>query len=697
MLKYPKTSKDRVVSPKVIIFDLDGTLIDSVPDLAHAVNTILKEVKKAPFETETIRGWVGNGSQMLVKRALCGDVEAKEVIDQAFLNHCVTLFSDAYQKNVCVHTTLYPNVMTLLKNLKQKGFILSIVTNKTYRFVEPILKQLKIDTYFDYYLGGDSLSEKKPSPMPLIEVCNRFDITAKEALMVGDSKNDILAANAAGMDSVAVTYGYNYGEEIISYSPTFIVEDIADIESLVEKKKQKKVAVIGGGIAGSSAAIYLASRGVDVTLFEKRATLVDGPPMCHLHAGGNLYREISDAQCVRLLKESIELLRFYPYSIDFRPTVVVTPVTDAHDPRDLIPRLNLLQKEYEALIHLDEKNRVLGDPSEYFKVYEKEDLLHLSYDEESIDRWMIPVAKHSDLEKVKFPIILVQEYGINVFRIGASATLLLKGLDHAMIRPNTRVLEVQKNETYTITHEIEGKRETESFDFVINASGFLSGKIDDSLKVKRDRFVEFKAAYVTKWQNEEPFWPEIIFHGERGTPQGMGQFTPYYGGFFQLHAMTNDITLFSNGLVKNSSDSSQPELDGEFIEKIDAKWKEEEIKERTQKAITHLSQYIPTFQSAVTAAKPLYGAQQIPGSNETLRAAEVSFASDTYARCEIVKASSVFAMSDAIIKELQSLGFKVHEQQPLVKLDTERIDTLAQEIAESRGYPKEMGKVNFSF
>ncbi|HSR73257.1 MAG TPA: FAD-dependent oxidoreductase, partial [Sulfurovum sp.] len=110
-------------------------------------------------------------------------------------------------------------------------------------------------------------------------------------------------------------------------------------------KRKSKIAIIGGGIAGSSAALYFGQLGLNVTLFEKEAGLISGPPWCHLHAGGNLYREISDEQCIALLKQSIGFLRFYPFVVDYRPTVIILPTTDSSTPQALLPRLKLLTRE----------------------------------------------------------------------------------------------------------------------------------------------------------------------------------------------------------------------------------------------------------------------------------------------------------------------------------------------------------------
>ena len=470
------------------------------------------------------------------------------------------------------------------------------------------------------------------------------------------------------------------------------------------KSEIAKIAVIGGGIAGSSIAHYLARHQLDVTLFEKKKTLVDGPPMCHLHAGGNLYREISDNQCVTLLKESIELLRLYPNAIDFRPTVIAVPLHDKGEPHDLDRRLKLLQQEYQQLIDFDKNNRLLGAPEAYFKYYDRATLEYFkTLDDVShpknLDEWMVPVAKTLNLDTLKFPLVMVQEYGLNMFRIAASVTLKLNRHSHVHVKTETEVTAITKDETkWHLIYTENNTKNRETFDYLINAAGFLSGTIDDMLQHPRERHVEFKAAYVTQWKSERPYYPEIIFYGARGTPQGMAQFTPYPQGYFQLHGMTKEITLFEDGLVKSTPYSAQPQLNQKYINKIDKNWIFSEAQKRSQSAIDYLSHFIPTFKNAVVASKPLYGAQQIPGDDETLRASNVSFDGERYARCEIVKASSVLSMADAITKELIALGYvQPHaygmRDYPNHSQEEEKsIKVLAEKLCQERGYPVALAK-----
>jgi phosphoglycolate phosphatase len=215
---------------KAIHFDLDGTLIDSVPDLALAVNEMLIILKKETFSEDVIRYWVGNGAQTLVKRALLGKREIEDQnIDETLFKEAHTVFLKAYAKHLCEATRSYPHVIETLQVLKAKGYRLSIITNKPVQFVKPILEGLGFDTLFEDFLGGDSLEKKKPDPLPLLHMCKTMGVTIDECIMVGDSKNDILAANTCGMQSIGVTYGYNYGEDIGVHKPSIIIDDFSKI------------------------------------------------------------------------------------------------------------------------------------------------------------------------------------------------------------------------------------------------------------------------------------------------------------------------------------------------------------------------------------------------------------------------------------------------------------------------------------
>ena len=213
---------------QLLIFDFDGTLIDSVPDLADAVNAMLTTLGKAPYPIDTIRNWVGNGSRMLVERALVGKIEVSEgELAKEAIDHAEQVFFDAYSKMGGSKTVAYPNVDSGLKKLKAAGFKLALVTNKPIRFVPKILQFFGWHDIFSEVLGGDSLPTKKPDPAPLLHVCEVLNINPAQAVMIGDSRNDILAGQNANMDTLGLSYGYNYGQDIRQLNPTEAFDDFS--------------------------------------------------------------------------------------------------------------------------------------------------------------------------------------------------------------------------------------------------------------------------------------------------------------------------------------------------------------------------------------------------------------------------------------------------------------------------------------
>ena len=223
---------------KAILFDLDGTLIDSGPDLALAINHMLTSIGRDEFSSDVIHSWVGNGASILVQRALSGQAEINENLDSELLEKSLATFLDFYANNLCVGTVTYPHVRSTLKILKAKGYRLAIITNKPFEFVQPILDGLELNGLFESILGGDSLDKRKPDPLPLHYTCEKLGVSVEECVMVGDSKNDIIAANSANMQSVGLTYGYNYGEDINEHGPDISIDDFADMIALFSDDNQ---------------------------------------------------------------------------------------------------------------------------------------------------------------------------------------------------------------------------------------------------------------------------------------------------------------------------------------------------------------------------------------------------------------------------------------------------------------------------
>ena len=221
--------KLKFTNKEVILFDLDGTLIDSAPDLALAINHMLTGIARPTFSADIIRSWVGNGASVLVKRGLSGKSEIDPNLDANLFEQSLQSFLNFYKDNLCINTQLYPSVRACLKILKPRGYRLALVTNKPFEFIAPILAGLELDGLFEMLLGGDSLPKRKPDALPLLHVCQELNVTVEQCLMVGDSKNDILAAKAANMDSIGLTYGYNYGEDIGLHKPEAVFNDFSAI------------------------------------------------------------------------------------------------------------------------------------------------------------------------------------------------------------------------------------------------------------------------------------------------------------------------------------------------------------------------------------------------------------------------------------------------------------------------------------
>lgn len=216
---------------ELIIFDFDGTLIDSVPDLTLAVNKMLSFYNLKPLSLEGVTPFVGNGVKVLVERVLKQALPSEKITKELF-EEALEIYSSAYRAALCVDTYLYSGVLETLNYLHNKGYTMVICTNKPFEFIEPILDELSIKQFFKYWIGGDSLPEKKPDAKPLLHLADQINIEVKKCIMIGDSKNDILAAQNAGMDSIGLSYGYNYNEHISEYNPTQVVDKFADLQSL---------------------------------------------------------------------------------------------------------------------------------------------------------------------------------------------------------------------------------------------------------------------------------------------------------------------------------------------------------------------------------------------------------------------------------------------------------------------------------
>lgn len=214
--------------PRLVMFDLDGTLVDSAPDLAGAIDHMLIAAGHPPAGAARVRQWVGNGAQMLVRRALARATgTAPDTLSSAQLEPHMQTFLRFYGDHCGDRTALFPGVLEGLQVLRELGVAQTLVTNKPAQFVPAILAATGISDFFSHWLGGDSLPHKKPHPAPLQYLLAQTGTVAERALMVGDSRTDIDAARAAGVAVVAVDYGYNPGRPVAEEQPDLLIGDLA--------------------------------------------------------------------------------------------------------------------------------------------------------------------------------------------------------------------------------------------------------------------------------------------------------------------------------------------------------------------------------------------------------------------------------------------------------------------------------------
>ncbi len=218
--------------PHMILIDLDGTLVDSVPDLAYCVDAMMARLGRPPHGEAKVRNWVGNGVERLVRRALIGQLEGEP--DEADFQRAYPIFLELYRDNTSKRSQLFPGIDEGLDWLKAAGYRLGCVTNKAAQFTEPLLRDLGVRDYFEIVISGDTLPRSKPDPLPLLHAAAHFGAEPAAALMIGDSISDVKAARAAGFTIFCMSYGYNHGQDIRDYHPDAVLDSLTEIRGLLE-------------------------------------------------------------------------------------------------------------------------------------------------------------------------------------------------------------------------------------------------------------------------------------------------------------------------------------------------------------------------------------------------------------------------------------------------------------------------------
>jgi len=220
-------------NPAMILIDVDGTLVDSVPDLAYCVDAMMEQLGRAPCGEARVRNWVGNGVERLVKRALADTLDGEP--PEADFACAYPVFLDLYARNTSKRSCLYPGVREGLDMLKAAGYPLGCVTNKAAQFTEPLLRDLGVFDDFSIVISGDTLPSKKPDPEPLLHAAGFFGVDPQFSLMIGDSVSDVRAARAAGFQIVCMSYGYNHGMDIRDARPDAVIDNLTGIIPLLDK------------------------------------------------------------------------------------------------------------------------------------------------------------------------------------------------------------------------------------------------------------------------------------------------------------------------------------------------------------------------------------------------------------------------------------------------------------------------------
>ncbi len=215
------------VAARLVFMDLDGTLVDTAPDLTDAVNRMLADMGRTPYEDSTVSRWIGNGVRRLVKRALTGTMDGEP--DDDLFDRGYDLFLGHYGRHLADRGTAFPGAENTLAQLRASGFRLVCITNKAAAFTLPLLDLLDLRRYFDLVLSGDTLPRCKPDPLPLLHACSEFGVAPGEAVLVGDSESDVRAARAAGAGIICVRYGYNQGIDLVELAPDFLIDRLSEL------------------------------------------------------------------------------------------------------------------------------------------------------------------------------------------------------------------------------------------------------------------------------------------------------------------------------------------------------------------------------------------------------------------------------------------------------------------------------------
>jgi phosphoglycolate phosphatase len=212
----------------LMLFDLDGTLIDSRADLARSINLMLAELDRPSLDEDTIAGFVGDGVRVLTYRSLTATDPNQRPPDEYLHADGMALMHKHYAEQMFVSTRLYPDIAKTLEYFSAKPK--AVVTSKEVRFTEMILEQFSIARHFACIVGGDTVAERKPDPAPVTEAIRQLGGSPERAVMIGDSENDVNAGRRAGTRTCGVSYGFRTADQLRKTSPDVLIERFEQLE-----------------------------------------------------------------------------------------------------------------------------------------------------------------------------------------------------------------------------------------------------------------------------------------------------------------------------------------------------------------------------------------------------------------------------------------------------------------------------------
>lgn len=218
---------------RAVLFDLDGTLLDTAADIALALNRALAEQQTAPLETQRVRELIGRGAPLLIQRVIARLSVRPWPVDPVLLLQRFYYHHDHLHDAHEFQARAYPGVEAGLAQLHARGLRLGVVTNKARYAATTLLVNLGLSGWIDVVVGGDTAEHRKPHPQPLLHACQELQVTPAQTLMVGDSNTDVLAARAAGMRIVCVPYGYNEGADPRTLACDAFIDSVADLPTLL--------------------------------------------------------------------------------------------------------------------------------------------------------------------------------------------------------------------------------------------------------------------------------------------------------------------------------------------------------------------------------------------------------------------------------------------------------------------------------